>query len=330
MVASLASVPADRCEWEARRQQIRAKLYAALGDLPPLFMPHPHITAREARDGYAVEKIEFPNSRGDTVYGYVLVPDQPNGAAVFYCHYHGGKYDFGKDELFDEPLFGEWADQTPRGVALAQAGYVVLAVDAYAFGERQYQGAAGERESGRDTEFSLAKQFLWEGCSLWSMIVHDDLLAFNYLLSRPDVDPARVAVTGASMGGSRATWLAALDDRVKVVAPVIQYTRYQNLLASGGLNRHSFYYYVPGALKLGFDMESLVALVAPRPQIVLVGDSDPLSPFDGVEIITSFVQQVYRLYGALDHFEPHVYAGIDHHYTLEMFQQLTVFLKRHL
>ena len=295
---TLSSIPADRFSWEARRAQIRAKLYAALGDLPPLFTPQPTITSSEQRDGYRLERLQFANSLGDPVYGICLVPDQLSGAAVFYCHYHGGKYDLGKDELFDEPLFGEWAGLTPRGVALVQAGYVVLAVDAYAFGERQHQGPAGEREAGRETEFSLAKRFLWEGTSLWSMIVHDDLLALNYLLSRPDVDPARVAVTGASMGGSRSTWIAALDDRVKVVAPVIQYTRYQNLLAAGGLSGHSFYYYVPGALKLGFDMEAMVALVAPRPQIVLVGDSDPLSPADGIIEINTFAHSIYRLYGA--------------------------------
>ncbi len=299
-------------------------------DLPPLFTPQPTITSSEQRDGYRLEWLQFPNSLDDTVYGYCLVPDQPSGAAVLYCHYHGGKYDLGKGELFEEPLFGDWAGLTPRGVALAQAGCVVLAIDAYAFGERQHQGPAGERESGRETEFSLAKRFLWEGTSLWSMIVHDDLLALNYLLSRPEVDPARVAVTGASMGGSRATWIAALDDRVKVVAPVIQYTRYRNLLAAGGLNGHSFYYYVPGALKLGFDMEAIVALVAPRPQIVLVGSSDPLSPADGIANINQYVSAVYQLYDATDQFAAHVYAGLDHHYTPEMFAALLEFLKKHL
>ena len=78
---------------------------------------------------------------------------------MVYCHYHGGKYDLGKDELFDEPLFGEWAGLTPRGVALVLAGCVVLAVDAYAFGGRQHQGPAGKREAGRETEFSLASVF---------------------------------------------------------------------------------------------------------------------------------------------------------------------------
>jgi cephalosporin-C deacetylase-like acetyl esterase len=162
------------------------------------------------------------------------------------------------------------------------------------------------------------------------MIVYDDLLALNYLLTRPEVDPQRIAVTGASLGGTRSTWLAALDERIKVVAPVVQYTRYQNLIADGNLNCHSFYYYVPAILKAGLDMEALAALAAPRPQLVLVGDSDPLSPPDGLPIITDFTRAVYRLYGAESHFQPHIYAGLDHVYTLEMFDTLLEFLAQNL
>lgn len=322
--------PADRAEWEARRVLLRATLMQLMGDLPPLFTPRATVVDSASRDGYLLEKIEFANGLDDTVYGYLLVPDQPNGAAVLYCHYHGGRYELGKDELFQEVLWEEWGSETPRGVALAQAGYIVLAIDSYAFGERQHQGPAGSREGGRETEHALFKQFLWEGRSLWSMMVYDDWLALNYLLSHPLVEPDRVAVTGASMGGSRATWLAALDERIKIAAPVIQYTRYQNLMASGGLNGHSFYYYVPGVLRAGLDMEALTALVAPRPQIALVGDQDKLSPADGITQIVDFTRAIYALYDTPDQFEPRVYAGVAHHYTTTMFADLLAFLEKYL
>ncbi|MBZ0300095.1 MAG: alpha/beta hydrolase family protein, partial [Anaerolineae bacterium] len=147
-------VPADATEWDARKVQLRSQLYHLLGDLPPLFTPNPDIVETERRRGYRLEKFEFANGLDDRVSGYVLVPDQHNGAAVLYCHYHGGRYELGKDELFAEPLWEEWANETPRGVALAQAGYVVLAIDSYAFGDRQHQGPAGTRESGRETEMA--------------------------------------------------------------------------------------------------------------------------------------------------------------------------------
>ncbi len=121
-------------------QQIRAKLVRRVRRPAAAVHAAGDDHGSEQRDGYRLEQLQFANSLDDTVYGICLVPDQPSGAAVLYCHYHGGKYDLGKDELFEEPLFGEWAALTPRGIALVQAGYVVLAVDAYAFGERQHQG----------------------------------------------------------------------------------------------------------------------------------------------------------------------------------------------
>ena len=121
-----------------------------------------------------------------------------------------------------------------------------------------------------------------------------------------------------------------VDLDVHISVPVAQLTRYQNLIGTGELNQHSFYYYVPGFLKAGLDMEALVALVAPRRQVILAGGSDPLSPPDGIPIITDFTRAVYRLYGAEDHFQPHIYPELDHVYTVEMFTTLLDYLEQHL
>lgn len=324
-------LPADLPAWGAQRIALRSAIYALLGDLPPAFTPIMQIVQREQHDGFTAQKFTFTNGLGDSVYGYLLMPAQPSGAAVLYCHYHGGRYFLGKEELFTEPGFdGIWEGHTARGAALAQAGYIVLAIDSYAFGEREQHSIGGTVHTGRDAEHALFKQFLWHGRTLWGMMLHDDLLALNLLLALPQVDSARVAVTGASMGGSRATWLAALDERIKVVAPVVQYTRYQDLLAAGNLNAHGFYYYVPNVLKMGIDMEALTALAAPRPQLVLVGDSDPLSPADGIHAITTYTRTVYALYDAQDHFDPRVYPDLAHIYTPAMFNELLAFLARWL
>ena len=49
------------------------------------------------------------------------------------------------------------------GPELVRAGYVVLCVDAYCFGERRWQGPAGKKEEGGQTEWALSKIFLWQG-----------------------------------------------------------------------------------------------------------------------------------------------------------------------
>jgi dienelactone hydrolase len=320
-------LPATLAEWETDAPKLRAQLWSLLGDLPPVFTPEATITSREARDGYTLERLQFDNGAGATVYGYLLLPDNlPMPApAVLYHHLHGGQYELGKDELFDDARIG-----FAPGAPLAQAGYIVFAIDAYAFNQRETQGPAGERERGSATEQALFKHFVWQGQTLWGMMVRDDLLALNYLASRPEVDAERIAVTGMSLGGSRTTWLAALDERLKVVVPIAQMTRYADFAATGNYNLHSIYYYVPGFLKAGLDMEILTSLVAPRRQMILIGDSDPLSPVDGVRKIVDFTQQIYALYGASEQFQPKIYPGIAHKFTQEMFAALLDCLKTRL
>ncbi|MBI1257404.1 MAG: dienelactone hydrolase [Chloroflexi bacterium] len=321
------AVPQSYSEWEGYAPEARAALWSLLGDLPPMFTPTPTITAREARDGYRIESLEFDNGAGATVYGTLLLPaneGQP-APAVLYHHLHGGKYALGKDELWSEDVIG-----FAPGPALVRAGFVVLAIDAYGFNQRETQGPAGERERGAATEQALFKKFVWEGSTLWGMMVRDDQLALNYLLSRAEVDPQRVGATGMSLGGSRTTWLGALDERLKVVIPVAQMTRYEDFGATGNYNLHSIYYYVPGFLKAGFDMEILTSLVAPRAQMILIGDSDPLSPIAGVRKIIDFTRQVYGLYGAEDRFRVEIQAGMAHKFTPTMFAQMLEFLRENL
>ena len=51
---------------------------------------------------------------------------------------------------------------------------------------------------------------------------------------------------------------------------------------------HAIYYYVPGMLVSGLDMEHIVALTAPRHQLILTGDLDPLSPIAGIHKVMDY------------------------------------------
>ncbi len=322
-------LPEDSGQWEARKHLLRTTLRRLLGDWPPLFTPTPVTVSKEQREGYTLEKITFDNGVGDTVYGYVLIPAGRTGPgpAILYQHYHGGKYLNGKDEVITK------AFQTldfATGEELARRGYVVLAIDAYAFGERRFQGPAGKEEEGRNTEWSLFKTFLWQGRTLWGMMVRDDLLALNYLLSRPEVDARRVAAMGMSMGSTRSWWAAAMDERIRAVISVACLTRYQNLIAHGEVRQHGFYYFVPDMLKEGIDTESVIGLIAPRPHLTLTGDNDAGSPADGARIINAFQEKLYALYGRREDFRGRLYEGVEHVYTPEMWKETLSWLEKHL
>jgi hypothetical protein len=318
--------PRSVSDWERRKGAVQATLWRLLGDLPPRDTPTPRITSSE-RDGYRFEKLAFDNGAGATVYGYLLVPPgrvEP-GPAILYLHHYGGGFRRGKEELFHpEPL------PLPPGPALVAAGCTVLAIDAYAHGQRQQQGPAGERESGAETELALFKQFLWQGRTLWGMMVRDDALALDYLLTRPEVDPRRVGVVGANMGATRARWLAALDDRLAVTVTIACLTHYQSLIRRGALNGHNIYYYLPNVLREGIDMEAVVGLIAPRPLLTLTGDQDEISLVEGVHLINGFVREVYDLYGAADLFKGVVYEGIGHAYTPQMWEDMLAWFDTHL
>ncbi len=321
-------IPADEKAWTQRRAEIRRQLNQCLGQLPARPPVQKVLTvSREDRGDYVLEKFQFDNGAGAVVPGYLLLPKKPGKLpAVLYCHQHGGQYGKGgKEELF---IAGVPAPEAP-GPALAKKGYVVLAIDAYCFGERAGKGPGGPEETGSKEELSASKFDLWLGRSLWGMIVRDDLMALDYLASRPEVAAERIAVTGFSMGATRTWWLMALDERAKTSVAVCCLTRYQNLIAKQSLAAHGVYYFVPGILT-HFDTEAIVALSAPRPTLFMTGDSDDGSPVDGIRMIEPKVKSIYDLYGREAEFKNLIYPGLGHKYLPEMWQETLNWLDTHL
>jgi len=267
----------------ATQEQQRNKLYGLLGDLPERNRPiSATVLEQIERDGYLLEKLVLDLNGIESVPAYFVKPlgqsDKPL-PCILYNHAHGGGYRLGKDEL----LVGrEHIHNVPYARALTSRGYSALCIDTWCFGERR----------GR-TESATFKHMLWHGQVLWGMMVYDSLRAMDYLVSRPDVDANRIGTLGLSMGSTMAWWTAALDTRVKVCVDICCLTDYDALIATGGLDGHNLYYYVPSLLK-HFSTGQINALIAPRLHLSLNGDRDPLTPAFGLDRVDRELKQAYQ------------------------------------
>ena len=320
--------PAQRTDWENRRPGIRAQLQSLLGHLPARpAKPQVERVSLEDRGDYTVETLRIDNAAGAVIPAQLLLPKtapRTKVPAILYCHWHGGEYDKGKVEIWR-------ADHTPEppGPAFVKRGHAVLVIDAYCFGERNGAGPGGLADKGSSGEMTASKYELWFGRSLWGMMLRDDLIALDYLCQRPEVDAARIGVTGMSMGATRSWWLMALDDRIRAGVAVACLTRYQNLIAHEALKAHGIYYFVPGMLQ-HFDTEAVVALIAPRPLLLMNGDQDLGSPVDGIRVIEQKVKPIYQLYAAQDEFQSQVHAHVGHEYLPVMWRDTLAWFDRHL
>lgn len=321
------AVPKTQRAWEKKRETMRAELWQLLGKLPPRpKVPKVETLSREDRGDYVLEKFQFDNGAGAIVPGYFLLPKNLKGKApgILYNHWHGGHYDIGKEELFRTNAL-----PVPGGPELARRGYVVCAIDAYCFGERNGKGPGGPSERGGAGELTASKFNLWVGRTLWGMIVRDDLMALDYLCSRPEVDAQRVGVTGISMGATRTWWVMALDERPRAAVAVCCWTRYQDLVAEQGLKYHGIYYFVPGVLN-HFDTEAITSLAAPRAMLFQSGELDGGTPVAGLKKMEPVVRSAYALYGAEEKFQSIIYQDTAHVYTPEMWRRTLEWFEKEL
>lgn len=319
--------PENLSEWEKERLKVRETLTKLLGDIPPRpEQMNVKILFREEKNGYILEKFLIDNELDSWIPGYIAIPTNVKGKVpvILGMHGHGSSKD---------NIFGSDSDTAQDVLALLISnGFAVIAIDSYFNGERRGQGPAGNREmqeSRSDQELSQFKLNLWFNRSLWGLQIRDEQIALDYLASRPEIDMKRIGVEGMSMGSTRAWWLAALDERVKAVVGVACFTRYKELIEQRQLRAHGIYYFVPGILN-HFDTEAIMGLIAPRPFLVLTGDSDVGSPLSGMKVLEKKLDTVYKLYDREKYFRSIIYENTGHVYTDEMKVEMLGWFMKHL
>lgn len=104
------------------------------------------------------------------------------------------------------------------GLHLVRQGYVVAAVEAYPFNlltPDEQKASKGGMALWRDAAAKLARQEPgWTGMG---KLTHDTLLAADLLAADAQVDPARLATMGHSLGGKMAFYAGCLDPRFRAI-----------------------------------------------------------------------------------------------------------------
>ena len=279
--------PAALGVWEDQAEGLRERLRVTLGlwPEPPRTDLHPEVYGTVERDGYAVDKVVLETLPGVFLAANLFRPTGSNHAAtarhpVVLCpHGHA-------------PMGRVDRDVQARCVRLARLGCVVLVYDMVGFADGKPFGHAWMTDRLQRWGLSLA------GLQTWN-----SLRAVDYVTSRPDVDAARVAVTGESGGATQTILLTALDPRVKVAAPVVMVSdSYQ-----GGCTCEN----APG-LRWGTDNVAIAALAAPRP-LKLVGATGDWTARTMTNAYPT-LQLVYGLYGASDRVSADVF-DFPHNYN---------------
>ena len=318
-VIDFESISKDLNTWKIHRNQLLAGLSQRLGHLPDL--PDQvcfEVIDQRDHDLGLIQKLRLHNGADTGIPAWFASPKKNSspGPAILWCHWHGGEYEVGKEEVFQQTHTPESPLQ-----CFLEMGRSVLCIDAYGFGERNGCDLESCGDRGQEGEHSLFKNFLWQGSSLWGRMLWDDRLAFRFLQQRPEVDPKRIAAAGLSMGATRAQWLMAFEESLACGVAIACMVRYRDLVESKGLKRHGMYFYVPGLLDY-CDFESILSLAAPRPLLCLNGGDDILSPAEGIETARKCVAKVYELYGQNYQFRSEITPGIEHECTAEMWSAM--------
>lgn len=277
----------SKAEAEAHVRSVRERIASCFGPLPEKTPLNARITGSFERDAYRVENVIFESRPNFLVSANLYLPKGLNRAApgvVGTCgHSANGKA-------------AESYQSFAQG--LARQGYVVLLYDPIGQGERlQYVDSQFKGLLGGGTREHLQagnQQFLVDEF-IGSWRAWDGIRALDYLLTRDEVDPNHIGVTGNSGGGTMTTWLCGLEQRWSMAAPSCFVTTFRrNLENELPADTEQC---PPRVIAEGLDHEDFIAAMAPKPVIILAKEKDY---FDvrGAEEAHARLKHLWRLLGA--------------------------------
>lgn len=262
---ALASLYASKQEWEGRAAALRSCIIETLGlnKLPQTLFSTPQLSKERIFTDYSVQNFTLEVLKGVYFSGSIYRPLHVNRSLPLILHPDGH---FAQGRYRPDGQF--------RAATLARMGMVSVSYDLFGWdGESQLQ------MDPVDHRRSLVQ----------TLQLYSTRLLLNWLLEDKTIDPTKVAITGASGGGSHTIFMAALDPRITASIPVAMMSSYH----SGGCPCESgmgIHLCVEGTNNV-----EIAGLMAPKPQLIISDGKDWTQQNPTVEI--PFLERIYQFYG---------------------------------
>lgn len=245
-------------DWERSRSEINQRFEKLLGPMPPVgTRPEMELISEETAHGVIRKKYRAQIEPGVRLDLYMLVPEglapQEKRPGLIALH--------PTNSMTIEEIAGVGA-QGPRatGFEFAKLGYIVVCPKCYLWQDVQSfdQAVTGHRQL-HPSARGIAK------------MLYDAQRAVDVLVSDSNVDPQRIFAIGHSLGAKEVLYLMAKDQRI--IAGVA---------SEGGVDLKSTNWEAPWYLGpeprlegLDWGHHELLALIAPRPLLIMGGQRGP-------------------------------------------------------
>ncbi|XP_023755676.1 uncharacterized protein LOC111904131 [Lactuca sativa] len=231
----------------------------------------------------------------------------------------------------------------------ASRGYIAIAIDSRYHGERAKTPTAYQDALVSAWKIGDTMPFIYD--TVWDLLKLAD-----YLTTRDDIDHSKIGITGNSLGGMHAWFVAFVDTRYSVVVPVIAvqgfrwaidndqwHARVDSIkpvfeearidLGKEAIDKEvveKVWNRIAPGLASEFDSPYTVPVIAPRPLLIINGQDDPRCPIEGIDVTISKTQKAFEDAQCLNHFKVIVEPGIGHDVTSSMLKDVSDWLDKFL
>ncbi len=301
-------------DWEKLRPRYKQEYLYMLGLWPmPKKTPlKATVTGTLKGDGYVVDMLHYQSRPRlyvtANLYRPAKVTEGRRLPAVLYVCGHSPRGKNGNKTAYQS-----------HGIWFARHGYVCLMLDTLQMGEIAAIHHGTYREG----------RWWWHSRGYTSAGVEclNGIRGIDYLVSRSDVDPERIAVTGISGGGAATFWIAAADERASVAVPVSGMADLPSYVTNRVINGHCDCMFLYNTFQ--WPWTRIAALVAPRPMLFTNSDADNIFPMDANRRVINRLERVYSLYGRSDFVDSVVSIG-GHAYRQDIRRAAYRFIDMHL